>query len=422
MPNLRHEVTEVLRKRLQHAFKLGWGTHKCRLYSNQVTKNFYGDVLQELVLKMTEVQVMVEYASPKRVARSYGWYKEGEVLPIIAYFPYYGNFASLVLEFGESALKFVSQGEGNLVSVEFLLGSTDEVVVDVRDTAITVYLGVVDDVVVSTVNDVKEVLSKTQSVLNLVSVTMLGSGQDLAFVQSKQNLVNDVINIEIGDVFTIEPLEGETDYSSGTYKVLEVLTFGHNLPIGWVARVEPLREFSGEGYSGGIPVSGIDCLYFEDGKLVTDVSLIGDEKICVPWRVNPLNASNKDVRVELFGNIKWEMGRLSLLDPAYESLVNPVGGIFRVITIDGSFSFDLNINGVYEVPRCLSPQIDVTDELVSISCRTPGSVIKYSVDGEDPYLLYSEPLSVASLSGALLKVLAEASQFQVSDIVEFVLG
>ena len=144
MPNLRHEVTEVLRKRLQHAFKLGWGTHKCRLYSNQVTKNFYGDVLQELVLKMTEVQVMVEYASPKRVARSYGWYKEGEVLPIIAYFPYYGNFASLVLEFGESALKFVSQGEGNLVSVEFLLGSTDEVVVDVRDTAITVYLGVVD--------------------------------------------------------------------------------------------------------------------------------------------------------------------------------------------------------------------------------------------------------------------------------------
>ena len=81
----------------------------------------------------------------------------------------------------------------------------------------------------------------------------------------------------------------------------------------------------------------------------------------------------------------------------------------------------MNINGVYEVPRCLSPQIDVTDELVSISCRTPGSVIKYSVDGEDPYLLYSEPLSVVSLSGALLKVLAEAPQFQVSDIVEFVL-
>ena len=149
MPNLRDELTEVLRKRLQHAFQLGWGTHTCSLFAYQQSKNFYGDLLQEVLLKMTEVQVVVEYASPKRVAQHYGWYKEGEVLPIIAYFPYYGIYASLSLIFGESILRFVSRNKGNLVSVQFIAGTVESVVVSVRDTAILVELGVVGESLVS---------------------------------------------------------------------------------------------------------------------------------------------------------------------------------------------------------------------------------------------------------------------------------
>ena len=225
------------------------------------------------------------------------------------------------------------------------------------------------------------------------------------------------MEISIGDAFTIDAPAGRTDYSSGSYRVLEVLTFGHDVPIGWIARVEPLREFSVGGVVGGIAVTGIDCLYFIDGKLSLEAELLGDAEICVPWRVNPLNASNKDVEVALYGNLKWVLGHLSLLDPNYEDPDEPIGGIFRVTTVDGNYSFDFIINGCEEPPVCNDPVILVVDGNVEITCSTPGAVLHYSIDGESPEELYAGPFTVDE--PVLIKAVAQAPQFLISGVVEF---
>ena len=123
--------------------------------------------------------------------------------------------------------------------------------------------------------------------------------------------------------------------------------------------------------------------------------------------------------MELLGNLKWVCGHVSLLDPGYEDSGQPVGGIFRVTTVDGGYSFDVSVNGVTAPLLCKGPTINVEEGLVSMSCGTPGSVVKYSIDGTEPSLQYLEPFLIER--PVEIKAVAYAPQFEDSAVVELVL-
>ena len=143
---------------------------------------------------------------------------------------------------------------------------------------------------------------------------------------------------KIGDVLIVEVPEGQTtNYQSGQYRVLEVETFGHSHPIGWVLRLEPLRDAPTE-----IPVGGIQGLLYVNNRRTEELTLDYGDQVCIPYRVLPLGATDKRVAFQVFGNLVYEEGRLRLLEDT------GIGGILRVTTLSGGFSFDITVNG-YEM-------------------------------------------------------------------------
>ena len=67
MRDLTPEVTELMRKRLTHAFKIGRGTLMGSLLSIEESKNLYGDVVSAVTVETLALGVVIEYSSPRKV-------------------------------------------------------------------------------------------------------------------------------------------------------------------------------------------------------------------------------------------------------------------------------------------------------------------------------------------------------------------